>query len=55
MDLFMLNAAGRVNWRYNHGDFNRYRLHREVERIHAELHNVEVRLHVHTRDYYRWN
>ena len=48
-------AVDRVNWRYNHGAYDRYYLHREVERIHAELHNIETRLHVRPYEFYRWD
>jgi hypothetical protein len=45
----------RVNWKFNHGAYDRHRLHRQVERIHAELHNLEVRLNMRPSDYYRWD
>jgi len=44
----------RVNWKSRHGAYNRHELRREVERLHADLHNLEVQLRVHNWDYYRW-
>jgi hypothetical protein len=34
--------------------YDRRHLHREVERLHAALHNIETRLRVRTSDYYHW-
>jgi hypothetical protein len=47
--------VNRVNWKLRNGDYNRYRLRREVERLHDRLHAIEERLHVQSRDYYRWD
>jgi len=46
--------VNRVNWRYRHG-FNSWRLRREVDSLRGQLHNIEVRLRVRDRDYYRWD
>jgi hypothetical protein len=43
-----------INWRFKQRDYDRRRLRREVERAHAELHRIEVELHVRARDYYLW-
>jgi len=32
-----------------------WRLRREVDSLRAELHQIEVRLHVRGGDYYRWD
>jgi hypothetical protein len=32
-----------------------WRLRREVDNLRAELHQIEVRLHVRGGDYYRWD
>ena len=47
--------VNRVTWKFRHGDYNRFRLRREVERLHDRLHAVEDTLHVRSRDYYRWD
>jgi hypothetical protein len=44
-----------VNWEYQTGRFSWYHLHDEIEHIHSELHNVELRLQFRQRDYYRWD
>ena len=45
-----------VNRRFQRGGgFNRWRLHREVDRLHDRLHSIETRLHVRSRDFYRWD
>jgi outer membrane biogenesis lipoprotein LolB len=44
----------RVNWKYRHGDYNRRDLRREVERLHADLHHLEIQLRARDWDYYRW-
>ena len=44
-----------INWEYRSGNFRWYHLQREIEHVHAELHSVEVRLHVRSGDFYRWN
>lgn len=46
--------VSRLNWRFRQGDYNRYRLRSEADRIHDELHDIEVRLHLRSSDYYRW-
>jgi outer membrane biogenesis lipoprotein LolB len=48
------HQVDRVNWKYRHGDYNRRELRREVERLHADLHNLEVQLRARNWDYYRW-
>jgi hypothetical protein len=44
-----------VNWEYQTGRFSWYHLRDEIEHIHSELHNVELRLQFRQRDYYRWD
>src|ERR1700694_4387509 len=34
----------RLNYEFNRGSFDRYRLRRQVEHIHAELHRIELGL-----------
>jgi hypothetical protein len=46
--------VNRVNWRYRRGLDSR-RGRREVDNLRAELHQIEVRLHVRGGDYYRWD
>jgi hypothetical protein len=43
-----------VNWEFRQRNYDRRHLRREIERIHAALHDIEARLHVRTYDYYRW-
>ena len=43
-----------INWEYRTGNFRWYRLQREIEHVHSELHSVEQRLRVRSGDYYRW-
>jgi len=43
-----------VNWEYQTGRFGWYHLRGEIEHIHNELHNVELRLRFRPNDYYRW-
>ena len=43
-----------VNWEYQTGRFGWYHLRSEIEHIHNELHNVELRLRFRPNDYYRW-
>jgi hypothetical protein len=45
----------RINWRYRHNQFDRYRLRREVESVRQRLRNIEVRLHVRSGDFFRWD
>jgi hypothetical protein len=47
--------VNRVNWEYQTGRFNWYHLRGQIEHIHNELHNVELRLRFRPNDYYRWN
>ena len=49
------NEVDRVNYRYRHGSYNGWRLRRDVDRLHDQLHAIEQRLHVRSRDYYRWD
>lgn len=44
-----------VNWEYQTGRFSWYHLRGEIEHIHNELHNIELRLRVRPHDYYRWD
>ena len=45
-----------VNRRFQRGGgFNRWRLRREVDRLHDRLHAIEGRLHFRSRDIYRWD
>jgi len=43
-----------VNWEFRQRNYDRRHLRREIERIHAALHDIEARLHVRSWDYYRW-
>ena len=45
----------RVNYEYNRGSFDRYRLQRDIEHVHSELHQIELELRVRGSDYYRWH
>src|SRR4051812_8674102 len=45
----------RVNRRFRSGNYNGRNLRAEVERLHNRLHNVEQRLQIRARDYYRWD
>jgi hypothetical protein len=45
----------RVNYRYRHGEYNSWRLRREIDRLHDRLHGIEQQLHVRSRDSYRWD
>jgi len=45
----------RINRRFRSGDYNHGRLRAEVDRLHDRLHAIEQRLHVRTRDIYRWD
>jgi len=47
--------VNRVNWEYQNGRFNWYHLRGQIEHIHSELHNVELRLQFRQHDYYRWD
>jgi len=44
----------RLNYEFNRRSFDRYHLHRQVERIHAQLHQIELAMRVRGGDYYRW-
>jgi hypothetical protein len=44
----------RVNSEFKNRDYDRRHLRREVERLHADLHQIEQQLHVRSRDYYLW-
>ena len=47
--------VAQVNHRFDRGGgFNRWRLRREVDRLHDRLHAIETRLHFRSRDHYRW-
>jgi hypothetical protein len=45
----------RVNWKFRKGNYGGRNLRGEVERLHDRLHNVEERLQVRSRDFYRWD
>jgi opacity protein-like surface antigen len=45
----------RINWRYRHNQFDRYRLRREVDSIRQRLRSIEVRLHGRSGDFFRWD
>jgi hypothetical protein len=45
----------RLNHRVRSNDYNGWRLRREVDRLHDRLHWIEERLHVRSRDIYRWD
>lgn len=48
--------VAQVNHRFQRGGgFNRWRLRREVDRLHDRLHAIETRLHFRSRDFYRWD
>jgi hypothetical protein len=51
----IVRDVNRVNWRYQHTSVNRWGLRREVDRLRDRLHVIEDRLHVRSRDYYRWD
>jgi hypothetical protein len=44
----------RVNGQFRQRNYDRRRLRGEIQRIHAELHQLEERMHVRSSDYYRW-
>jgi hypothetical protein len=44
----------RVNWVYKNGTYDRRQLRAEIDGLHARLHELEVRMHVRTSDYYSW-
>ena len=46
--------ADQVNWKFQHGGYDRRQLRREVARLHNDLHSLELQLRVRTWDYYRW-
>ena len=46
--------VSRVNWRYRRG-YDTWRLRGEIDSLRAQLHQIEVRLHVRGGDYYRWD
>lgn len=46
--------ADRVNWRFQHGGYDRRQLRREIARLHSDLHNLEIQLHARSWDYYPW-
>src|SRR5438132_11170436 len=48
------SEVNRLNWRYQRG-YDTWRLRREVDSLRAQLHDIEVRLHVRGGDYYRWD
>ena len=43
-----------VNSEFKKRDYDRAHLRREVERLHADLHDIETRLRIRKSDYYRW-
>jgi hypothetical protein len=48
--------VAQVNHRFERGGgFNRWRLRREVDRLHDRLHAIETRLRFRSRDFYRWD
>lgn len=47
--------SDRINWRYRHNQFERFRMGREVESVRDRLHNIEVRLRVRGGDFFRWD
>jgi len=47
-------AVSRVNWRYRHG-YDNWRLRSEIDNLRDQLHQIEMRLHTHRGDYYRWD
>ena len=54
-DYFRIRKeAEHVNWKFQHGDFDKRWLRRQVARLRTDLHNLEIALHVRTWDYYRW-
>jgi hypothetical protein len=48
------DEVSRINWRYRRNQ-DQWRLGREVERVRAELRNIEVRLHVRSGEFFRWD
>ena len=49
------DEVAHVNAEYRRGDFGSGHIRREIQHIHSELHNVELRLQFRPRDYYRWD
>ena len=45
----------RINWRYRHNASDRFGLRREVESVRQRLRGIEVRLHVRSGDFFRWD
>lgn len=46
----------KVNWRFEHHKFgDRGDLRDDVRELRGKLHNVEERLHVRSRDFFRWD
>ena len=45
----------RVNWKFRKGNYSGRNLRYEVDRLRDRLHNVEQRLQVRSRDFYRWD
>lgn len=43
-----------VNATFKGGKYDRRQLRREIDGLHARLHDLEVRMHVRTNDYYSW-
>ena len=52
---YISREVDRVNYRFRHGQYNTWRLRREVDRLHDRLHAIEQQLHFRSRDYYRWD
>jgi len=50
-----VDVIDRINWRYRHNQFDRYRLRREVESVRHRLRSIEVQLHVRSGDFFRWD
>ena len=44
----------RVNAVFRAGHYDRRRLRQEIDGLHARLHQLEVRMHVRSNDYYGW-
>lgn len=49
----LADQVNRIHWRYHHGSYDRHYLYREVERLRAELDNIEARLGGRSQEYYR--
>ena len=52
--LAISHDIDRINAQYRKGGYNRRQLRQDVDRARHELHQIEVALHVRSRDFYPW-